>query len=404
MCNPSFSYLIFSGLLALSLLSPLRAGAASVNLFVSGTFTYPDTSVKGFDGVTGDPFPPDGTFASGGGLSFPRGLAFGPDGNLYVASEGTDNILKYDGTTGTYLSEFVAAGAGGFAQPKGLAFAPDGRLYVAGYDTSSALAEVYRFDAVSGAFVDKVSDYWVLPSPFVFGIPYGVTTGPDGNVYFANESSSNVLRFNTAASSLSEFVSPASIGTVTPHYITFGPDGNLYVGIYDVPGRVLKFDGTTGAFIDTFVATGSGGLSRPEGLAFGPDGYLYVSSDSGVLRYSGIDGHFIDTFASLPYPLPFGPGGLAFHGVPEPATWIVATIGLAVVLMAGGRRRKRHVEEIQRSRPLRMRLANVKVIAFQWGLRTSGKPPSDDSRCRCQKLVPLTGPVSSLGTTALLSE
>ena len=64
-----------------------------------------------------------------------------------------------------------------------------------------------------------------------------------------------------------------------------------------------------------------------------------------MLRYSGIDGHFIDTFASLPYPLPFGPGGLAFHGVPEPATWIGATIGLAVVLMAGGRRRKRTLKK-----------------------------------------------------------
>jgi len=345
MCKPSSSCLIVSGLLALSLLSPLRVDAASVNLFVSGTFTYPDTSVKGFDGVTGDPFPPDGTFASGGGMSFPRGLAFGPDGNLYVASEGTDNILRYDGTTGAYLSEFVAAGAGGFSSPKGLAFAPDGRLYVAGYDTSSALAEVFRFDAVSGAVVDKVSDYWVLPSPFVFGIPYGVTTGPDGNVYFANESSSNVLRFNPATSSLSEFVSPASMGAISPHYLTFGPDGNLYVGIYDVPGRVLRFDGTTGAFIDTFVAPGSGGLSRPEGLAFGPDGYLYVASDYGVLRYSGIDGHFMDTFASLPYPLPFGPGGLAFHGVPEPATWIGATIGLAGILIAGGRRRNRTLKK-----------------------------------------------------------
>jgi hypothetical protein len=37
--------------------------------------------------------------------------------------------------------------------------------------------------------------------------------------------------------------------------------------------RVLRYDGTTGAFIDVFVPS----ISRPEYLAFGPDGNLYVT-------------------------------------------------------------------------------------------------------------------------------
>ena len=49
--------------------------------------------------------------------------------------------------------------------------------------------------------------------------------------------------------------------------LKFGRDGNLYV---DSRGnsRVLRFDGTTGEFIDTFVEQGTGGLSGPNSMVF----------------------------------------------------------------------------------------------------------------------------------------
>ncbi len=46
-----------------------------------------------------------------GGLLNAHGLAFGPDGHLYVASFGTDQVKRYDGTTGEYLDDFIT-GAG----------------------------------------------------------------------------------------------------------------------------------------------------------------------------------------------------------------------------------------------------------------------------------------------------
>jgi DNA-binding beta-propeller fold protein YncE len=69
--------------------------------------------------------------------------------------------------------------------------------------------------------------------------------------------------------------------------------------------QVLRYNGTTGAFIDDFVPQASGDLFAPAGLVFGPDGNLYVSSssNSGVLRYNGTTGAFIDVF------VPFGSGG-----------------------------------------------------------------------------------------------
>ena len=38
--------------------------------------------------------------AANGGLDAPRGLTFKPDGNLLVASYGTDEVLEFDGATG----------------------------------------------------------------------------------------------------------------------------------------------------------------------------------------------------------------------------------------------------------------------------------------------------------------
>jgi sugar lactone lactonase YvrE len=100
-----------------------------------------------------------------------------------------------------------------------------------------------------------------------------------------------------------------------PNGMSIGPDGNLYVGSA-INNRVLRYDGTTGAFIDTFIAAGSGGLKEPDGIVFGPDGNLYVSSRETVdrvLRYDGATGAFLGAFTKRPIGEPdgltFGPDG-----------------------------------------------------------------------------------------------
>jgi len=63
-------------------------------------------------------------FASGGGLNFPQGLVFGPNGNLFVSSEGSDSVLEYNGTSGAPIGTF--ASGGGLSDPGVLTFSPGG--------------------------------------------------------------------------------------------------------------------------------------------------------------------------------------------------------------------------------------------------------------------------------------
>jgi CSLREA domain-containing protein len=147
-----------------------------------------------------------------GGLSTPSDLAFYND-DLYVTSTSTDQVLRYDGDTGSFVSVFVSAGSGGLATPRGLAFR-ENRLYVANEEGDSIL----RYNAATGAFVNA-------------------------------------------------FVSSGSGGLDKPGEIVFGPDGNLYV-ISRGNKSILRYNGTTGAFLGVFVAGGDAFLGNPACLAW----------------------------------------------------------------------------------------------------------------------------------------
>ena len=66
------------------------------------------------------------------GLGYARDVAFGTDGNLYVTSGNSHEVLRYDGVTGALIDAFVSAGSGGLETPRSLVFDADDNLYVAG--------------------------------------------------------------------------------------------------------------------------------------------------------------------------------------------------------------------------------------------------------------------------------
>src|SRR5581483_3864440 len=67
--------------------------------------------------------------AGSGGLQVVdgRGMAFGPDGNLYVGvANATALVAKYDGSTGASLGTFIAQGSGGQSTLDDQTWGPDG--------------------------------------------------------------------------------------------------------------------------------------------------------------------------------------------------------------------------------------------------------------------------------------
>src|SRR5262249_22877428 len=83
----------------------------------------------------------DGDLAVNAQLSYPQDLEIGPDGNLYFADTDNNCVRKIDLTTGIITTvagtgENGYAGDGGEAnaaklnRPFGVAFGPDGNLYV----------------------------------------------------------------------------------------------------------------------------------------------------------------------------------------------------------------------------------------------------------------------------------
>jgi two-component sensor histidine kinase len=129
----------------------------------------------------------------------------------------------------------------------------------------------------------------------------GVGIGPGRSVY----ASTNVLGFGAIVGMQNaRFSVPygQSGGLTAPLDIAFGPDGNLYVVSIDFPlatdspGRVMRYDGLTGAFIDTFIAAGTGNLIFPSDLLFQGDILLISDTQRGVLRFDANTGAPLGVF------------------------------------------------------------------------------------------------------------
>lgn len=131
------------------------------NLYVSSAATG---SVLQFNGSTGAFM---STFASGNGLSSPGSLAFAADGSLFVAS--ASSVLHFEAGNGTFLG--VAASGNGLTNPGQIQFGPDGNLYVANLGANN---NILRFNGVTGAFISIFvpagTDGLATPSGFTFAL------------------------------------------------------------------------------------------------------------------------------------------------------------------------------------------------------------------------------------------
>lgn len=208
-----------------------------------------------------------------GGLAGPSGIVFGPDCAAYVASFNDDAVRRYEGRSGAFLDVFVPSGTGNLDGPDaGLAFGPDGDLFVPSFFNH----RIKRYDGATGAFEGN----YVGPSHGAIFRPRSILFPGDGFAYVASEGSDRVLRVDEALGGAGGVVELVVDDLATPNDETGGLDGptglavdasgRLYVGSIQT-SSVLRYDVATGAFLDEFVPSGGGGLALPTALLLRPE-------------------------------------------------------------------------------------------------------------------------------------
>jgi hypothetical protein len=287
------------------------AHVGAADLLVGSDGSNKPNGILRYDGNTGAFL---GRFVT---IDRPISMTWGPDGNLYVGSISSMSVNRYNGTTGALLNTFVSTGSGGLGVPWDMTFGSDGNLYVA---SDGSAGGILRYNGSTGAFLDR----------FTTSPATGLTFGADGNLYVSvNE---GVARYSGAnGSKLADFI-PSGPTLNSQYHLKFGPDANLYV-MNARPG-VRQYDRATGAYLRDFAVPPDPDHPLFLGLdfIFGPDGNLYMDNGegSGVMRFNGTTGAFIDQF------VPLGSGGLEVGRsmvfmVPEPGVLMIALAGLLVL-------------------------------------------------------------------------
>ena len=229
-----------------------------------------NTVINTVAGSGNEGFGGDGGLATQANLKYPSALAFGPDGNLYIA-DSYNNRIRRVGADGI-LNTVAGNGDRGFGGDGGLA-------------TQASLS-----------------------------LPSGIAVGPDGSWYIADSWNHSIRRvgvdgtINTVAGNGDKgFDGDGGLATQAsldfPTGIAFGPDGSWYIADYgNFRIRRVGVDG----IISTVAGDGykdgygrgrfrgDGGLATqaslyyPQGIAIGPDGSLYIAdTDNHRIRRVG---------------------------------------------------------------------------------------------------------------------
>ena len=216
-----------------------------------------------FDSLGGAP---RASVGSGSALNGPTDMAFGPHGDLFVASSISQEVLRF-GRDGLPLDSI--GGGSGLQDPRGLAFAPDGHLWVSSYGTD----EVLEFDP-SGVLVG-VHGGGSLDGPE--GLAFSPHTG---RLYVADHLNDRLVVIGSAGAVLGH-LEPENLRG--PTSLIFGPDNNLYVASSG-NGQILVMD--EDGVVDRTMAGGD--IGEPSDIAFSP--FVFESSVKGRTFPTGAPG------------------------------------------------------------------------------------------------------------------
>lgn len=224
---------------------------------------FHDGSVSWFRGETGE-FGGILVDPGSGGLSAATGVAFGPDGDLYVGSSATHQILRYDGVSGDFIDSFTEPGV--VRRPFSLIFEDDGSLLV-----SSGHA-VFRLDT-DGMIRDTL-----VTAPGI-NTPIGLRVEGPGRLLVASAGSNQIVRL--ADRRVADVWSPE--GASFPSDVLPTADGIWVSNAF--ASELLLLDTITGEVLGRHMLPADG---VPVGIALRSDGTLFVA-DFGADRLLGFD-------------------------------------------------------------------------------------------------------------------
>lgn len=139
-------------------------------------------------------------------------LQFSPLGDLLVTNGNT--IVRFRGTDGMPMGDFIEPGIGGLQTALDFVFAPDGRMLVSGA-TGEPSNRILQFDSNTGEYLGAFASG-------TLNFPYGMAIGPDNLLYVASTLSDRIGRFDLSTNSFVDTFIPLTAHTA-PSFIGFMP-------------------------------------------------------------------------------------------------------------------------------------------------------------------------------------
>jgi streptogramin lyase len=267
------------------------------------------------------------------GVLRPVGVAVDRSGRVYVASARTNDLEVYD--AGSVLPSHddvskplavVHGGATAVNDPEGMSFGPDGRLYVA----ETGADEISVYPSLFGGTGVPVE---VLGAPSLpIRRPGALAIDAKGRIAVANFSDDTVSTYarggDGAWQAVATIAGPATT-LVSPSGVAFDGLGRLYVASANADSVAVFPVGATGDAVPSRVLRGPHtGLHNPTGIAVSAGGELYIAnytSDTIERFASGATGDaspsrvFADPSIEAPLALALVDAQVALRSEPTPA-------------------------------------------------------------------------------------
>jgi len=237
----------------------------------------------------------------------PGGIAVDSAGNIYVADTWNHRIQKFDKdgnyvtAWGSFINMTDATAAGDpdakskFYGPRGIAIGPDGNIYVT--DTGNKRVAIFTSDGTfvreisSGVTPEKLAQQYAYDKDGEMNEPIGIAVDKQGNVYVADANNHRIQKFDNTGKYAAQWPIPTGMWDPGPYmepFIAIDGQGDLYVTA-PTGKAVLKFD-PTGKLLGQTTTNGTTALQLPTGIWADPDGTVYVvdTNASSVVKFAHV--------------------------------------------------------------------------------------------------------------------